>query len=121
MMTDEVIDLVQRFNAALNARDVDGMMSLMTQDCLFDNTSPPPGGTRYLGQAAVRAFWEEFFQSSSQALIETEEIFACGDHCVMRWLYTWFGSDGRPGTIRGVDIYRIEGNLIAEKRSYVKG
>jgi ketosteroid isomerase-like protein len=117
----EIIDLVQRFNDLLNARKLDEMMAMMTADCLFDNTYPPPEGNLFRGQAAVRAFWEEFFQNSSQARFDAEEIFACGDRCVMRWRYTWMGGDGRPGTIRGVDIYRIEGDLIAEKRSYVKG
>lgn len=116
-----IIDLVQRFNDALNAGKLDEMMSMMTADCLFDNTYPPPEGDLFLGQAAVRAFWDEFFQNSSQARFDIEEIFACGDRCVTRWRYTWLAGDGRPGSIRGADIFRIEAGLIAEKRSYVKG
>ena len=78
------ISLVARFNDALNARDVDAMMRLMTPNCIFENTSPPPDGTRYEGQAAVRTFWEEFFRNASYAQIEVEDIVALGQHCVMR-------------------------------------
>jgi uncharacterized protein (TIGR02246 family) len=113
--------VVRRFNDALNARDVEGMMRLMTPDCVFENTEPPPDGARYQGQAAVRAFWEGFFQGAAQAAIEIEELFASGERCVMRWTYRWIDLSGQSGHIRGVDIYRLERGLIAEKLSYVKG
>lgn len=119
-MSAQIIQLVTRFNDALNARDVDAMMRLMTDDCVFENTFPAPDGTRYVGQKSVRAFWEEFFRASQNPRFEIEEIFAVDDRCVMRWVYHWKESDGQ-GHIRGVDIYRARGGLIAEKLSYVKG
>ncbi len=39
----------------------------------------------------------------------------------MRWTYRWTEADGNTGHIRGVDVYRLESGLIAEKLSYVKG
>jgi uncharacterized protein (TIGR02246 family) len=118
---NEIVDLVIRFNEALNARDVDGMMRLMTPDCVFENTYPAPDGTRYEGQIAVRTFWEDFFHGASQARIDIEEIFALGDRCVMRWTYHWANPQGESGHIRGVDVYAVDKGLIAEKLSYVKG
>jgi ketosteroid isomerase-like protein len=115
------IKIVRRFNDALNAADVDTMMALTTEDTVFENTSPAPDGERYSGQKLVRAFWEDFFRSSSSARIEAEEIFALGDRCVMLWTYHWVDNDGATGHIRGVDVYRLKDNLIAEKLSYVKG
>ncbi|HEX2981476.1 MAG TPA: nuclear transport factor 2 family protein [Anaerolineaceae bacterium] len=50
-----------------------------------------------------------------------EEIFALGNRCVMRWVYSWESLTGHSGYIRGVDIYRERDGLIAEKLSYVKG
>ena len=115
------VAVVTRFNDALNAHDLNAMMRLLTPDCVFENTHPPPDGTRYQGQAATREFWDTFFASSADARIETEEIFAVGDRCVMRWLYTWRGPLDQRGHVRGVDIYRIRDGLISEKLSYVKG
>lgn len=117
----ELIQLVVRFNDALNAGDVDGMMQLMTVDCVFENTVPAPDGTRYAGQQTVRAFWELFFHGSRSPHIDIEEIFALGDRCVMRWVYSWRDSAGNVRRVRGVDVYRIRDGLIAEKLSYVKG
>jgi hypothetical protein len=39
----------------------------------------------------------------------------------MRWTYHWTDPSGTPGHVRGVDLYRLEDGLIAEKLSYVKG
>jgi ketosteroid isomerase-like protein len=107
---------IERFNAAFNRHDVDAVMALMTDDVVFENTSPAPDGERHEGQAAVRAFWEHFFATSPNARFEVEDIFAAGDRCTVRWRYDWDG-----GHIRGVDLFRVRDGKVAEKLSYVKG
>lgn len=120
-LTASTIDAVNRFNDAFNAHDVDGVMAAMTDDCVFENTYPPPDGKRHQGQAAVRAFWEEFFRSSPSAVFETEEMFAAGDRCTVRWVYRWKDTAGNDGHIRGVDVFKVRDGKVAEKLSYVKG
>ncbi len=120
-LTNETLETIRRFNEAFNQHDVDAVMAASTEDCVFENTYPPPDGERFYGQAAVRAFWESFFRSSPQANFETEDIFACGDRCVVCWLYRWVGQDGTQGHIRGVDVFRVRNGKVAEKRAYVKG
>lgn len=120
-MNTELLPLIIRFNDALNARDIEGLLALLTTDTVFENTYPAPGGTRYVGQSAVREFWEDFFRSSSEARIEIEELFGQSDRAVMRWIYRWTDHSGHSGYVRGVDIYRVRDGLIAEKLSYVKG
>jgi ketosteroid isomerase-like protein len=97
------------------------MLALLTADTVFENTYPPPDGQRYAGLAAARAFWEDFLRAAREPRIEIEELFALGDRCVMRWTYHWRDAEGRPGHVRGVDLYRLRGGQIAEKLSYVKG
>ena len=120
-MNTDLLPLIIRFNDALNARDLETMLSLLTADTVFENTYPAPGGTRYVGQSAVREFWEDFFRSSSDARIEIEELFGQNDRAVLRWIYRWADHAGHSGHIRGVDVYRVRDGLIAEKLSYVKG
>ncbi len=112
---------VQRFNAAFDRHDVAGVMAAMTEDCVFENTAPAPDGERYVGQAAVRAFWEAFFRANPAARFVYEELFAAGDRCVVRWTYHWTSADGQPGHVRGVDVFRVRDGKVAEKLSYVKG
>jgi ketosteroid isomerase-like protein len=112
---------VNRFNDAFNRHDTDAVMAAMTDDCVFENTDPPPDGERSVGQAAVRQAWEQFFASSPNAVFETEEIFAAGDRCVVRWLYRWGDSSGVAGHVRGVDVMKVRDGKVAEKFAYVKG
>jgi predicted SnoaL-like aldol condensation-catalyzing enzyme len=109
------------FNDAFNRHDVAGMMGLMSEDCIFENTSPAPDGTVYKGKAAVTDFWEEFFRNSPQAHIQVEDLIGYRDRCIMLWRYSWLDLEGIEGHVRGVDIYRFKDGLISEKLSYVKG
>lgn len=118
---EAVMRIVLDFNQAFNRHDVAGMMQLMSEDCVFENTYPAPDGTLYAGKDAVTCFWQDFFLSSPQAHIEIEEIFGLGERCVMRWTYTWANTDGTKGHVRGVDIFRVTNGAIREKLSYVKG
>lgn len=45
----DLITVIQNFNAATNKHDVETMMSLMSNDCVFENTVPPPDGERFEG------------------------------------------------------------------------
>ena len=119
---ENALRVVLEFNEAFNRHDVAGMMQLMTEDCVFENTDPAPDGTRYSGKEAITQFWEDFFRQSPKAHIEIEEIFGMGNYrCVMRWRYEWVDSAGNKGHVRGVDIFQVRDGLISEKLSYVKG
>ena len=118
---ESIVERVRHFNDAFNRHDVAGMMQLMSDDCIFENTAPAPDGTRYAGKAAVTAFWQEFFQASPHAHIEIEELVGLGERCVMRWRYTWVDGTANQGHVRGVDIFTVRDGAICEKLSYVKG
>jgi ketosteroid isomerase-like protein len=119
--TAATMTAIDRFNDAFNRHDVEGVMAAMTEDCIFESTNPPPDGERCVGQAAVRAFWERFFRDSPNARFETEDVFAAGDRCTIRWLYRWVDESGKAGHIRGVDVFRVRDGKVAEKLAYVKG
>lgn len=115
------VRVVLAFSDAFNRHEVDEMMALMSEDCVFENTFPPPDGARYEGRAAVAQFWRDFFAASPAARFETEEIFGLGNRCVVRWRYDWTDAFGQSGHVRGVDLFKVQGELISEKLSYVKG
>lgn len=111
----DTLAVIRRFNEAFGRHDVDTVMALMTEDCVFDDTTPPHG-CRHAGQEAVRAQWEALFASSPAARFETEEGVVCGDRATFRWHYHFDG-----GSVRGIDLFRVRDGKVAEKRSYVKG
>ena len=118
--TAATLAAVDHFNEAFNRHDVEGVMKFMTDDCLFENTSPMPDGTRIEGAAAVREFWEKFFANSPDAFFEAEDIFAAGDRCTVRWIYRKT-KEGKPWHLRGVDVFKVVDGKVAEKLAYVKG
>jgi ketosteroid isomerase-like protein len=121
LLTQSTLETVTRFNDAVNAHDLDLVMSLLTDDTVFENTYPTPDGERYEGKAAVGGFWLEFFESSPKANFEFEEMFASGERAFVRWRYSWQNADETFGHVRGVDIFRVRDGKVAEKLSYVKG
>jgi ketosteroid isomerase-like protein len=118
---ESAMRIVLEFNEAFNRHDVSGMMELMSDDCVFENTDPAPDGTRYSGKQAVTQFWQDFFRQSPQAHIDIEEIFSVGNRCIMRWNYRWAEVSENKGHVRGVDIFNVSDGRITEKLSYVKG
>lgn len=109
---------VSRFDEAFGRQDLDAVMAAMTDDAVFESTSPPDGD-RHEGAAAVRAAFEAFFASSSPGAFTAEELVVTGNRAVLRWRYTWDPATG--GHVRGVDLYTVRHGLVAEKLAYVKG
>jgi uncharacterized protein (TIGR02246 family) len=107
--------VVQAFGEAWAAHDLDAALALVTDDAVFDATGPAPNGSRHVGRDAIRSAWREIFEDHASRF-EPEETFAAGDRVVQRWRYDWDG-----GHIRGVDVFKVRGGLVAEKLSYVKG
>ncbi len=118
---ESALRVVLEFNEAFNRHDVPGMMQLMSEDCIFENTHPAPDGTVYSGKEVVTQFWQDFFRESPHAHIEVEDIVGLGLRCVMLWRYEWVDAAGQKGHVRGVDIFQVKEGLISEKLSYVKG
>jgi len=110
-----------RFSAAFGRGDVDAIMALSTDDCVFEATGPAPDGERHEGAVAIRAVWEHLFGETGEPSFIEEESFVCGDRGVLRWRFEWLDADGRPGHVRGVDVLRLRDGKVCEKLSYVKG
>lgn len=111
----EALAAAERFGAAFDTGDVDAIMATMTGDCVFESTGPPDG-ERHVGAEAVRAAWRRFFAEAGEHRFTTEERVAAGDRVVVGWRYDW-----PTGHVRGVDLFRVRGGLVAEKLAYVKG
>ena len=109
------------FSSAFGRGDVDAIMALMTDDCVFEATGPAPDGTRHEGASAVREQWVQLFGGTREPAFSEEETFVAGDRGVLRWRFDWVDDDGEPGHVRGTDVLRFRDGAVSEKLSYVKG
>jgi uncharacterized protein (TIGR03086 family) len=113
--SDDTLATIVAFNDAFGRKDVDAVMALMTDDVVFEDTSPPDGA-RYVGQEAVGAFWTQFFTGTPHGRFTTEHGTVGGDRATYQWRYDW-----GEGHVRGIDLFKVRDGKVAEKFSYVKG
>jgi len=109
------LEVVEEFGGRWAAHDLDAVLAMITDDCVFDATGPAPDGIRHLGRDPIRRAWQAIFEDDTSRF-DVEETFAAGDRVVQLWRYSW--SDGH---VRGVDVFRVRDGKVAEKLSYVKG
>ena len=107
-------EVVHRFNTAWGAHDLPAALALISDDCVFESTSPPDG-RRYAGPAAISAAWQPIFQDQASRFT-VEDSFTAGPRAVQRWRYDW-----DSGHVRGIDIFTVRDGRVAEKLAYVKG
>jgi len=116
-MTRTTID---RFNEAFNRHDADGLAAWLTEDTVFEDTSPTPDGRRIEGKAAVVEFWRGWFARNPDARFETEEVIVSGSRATVLWVYRKM-RNGQPWHLRGVDVFAVRDGKVAAKLAYVKG
>jgi ketosteroid isomerase-like protein len=112
--------VIERFNEAFNRHDADALWDLLTDDTIFENTSPPPDGRRIDGKSAVVEYWRAWFMRNPDARFEAEETIVAGDRGVVRWIYRKL-QNGQPWHLRGVDVFTVRDGKVAAKLAYVKG
>ena len=111
---------IESFNEAFNRRDADALAALLTDDTVFEDTSPAPDGRRIVGRAAVAEFWKTWFARNPDARFDAEEMIVSGDRAVVLWVYRKM-RNGQPWHLRGVDVFTVHGGKVAAKLAYVKG
>lgn len=112
--------VVDRFNEAFNRHDADALAALLTDDTIFEDTSPAPDGQRIEGKAAVVAFWRVWFTRNADATFDAEDVIVSGDRAVVCWVYRKL-RNGQPWHLRGVDVFSVCDGKVAAKLAYVKG
>jgi len=110
---------IDNFNDAFNRHDVDRLEALLTDDTVFENTSPAPDGRRIEGKAAVAEFWRGWFEHNPDAKFEAKEVIVSGSRAIVPWVYRKT-RNGQPWHLRGVDIFTVRDAKVAAKLAYVK-
>jgi ketosteroid isomerase-like protein len=71
--------VIDRFNEAFNRHDADALAALLTDDTVFEDTSPAPDGRRIEGKDAVVEYWRTWFGRNPDAVFEAEDVIVSGD------------------------------------------
>jgi ketosteroid isomerase-like protein/quercetin dioxygenase-like cupin family protein len=107
--------------AAFNARDLDGVMACMADDCAFHASAGPEAeGQRHTGRAAVRQATTAVFDTFPKAAWTEGAHSVAGDTGLSTWRFVGSRADGTAVDVRGCDVFAFDGDLIAVKDSYRK-
>jgi len=115
------LTVLEAFVEAGNRHDLDTMMALMADDCVF-NSSFGPGthGTRYEGHDQVREALKWFLVRSSDGQWTELRHFVSGDRGVSEWTYRGTEPDGTLLEVAGCDIVTFRDGKIVLKDSFRK-
>jgi steroid delta-isomerase-like uncharacterized protein len=113
--------LLERFADAWNRHDLDSLMSMMTDDCVFEaSAGPEVTGQRSEGRQAVRAAYAAVFETFHDAHWANPRHFVAGNRGVSEWTFTGTHTDGTRVEVNGCDLFTFRDGKIAVKNSYRK-
>jgi len=122
-MADDVAKLgaLERMIEGFNKHDLDAIMSLFADDCVFESPrGPDPWGRRFTGQAEVREGLSARFTSIPDVHYADGSHLVSGDRGVSEWTLTGTTVDGEKLAVRGCDLWTFRGAKIVVKDSYWK-
>ena len=119
-MNNELKHIVEEFIQHYNALDVDKMLSLFTEDCIFENVSNSHGSMICHGKSELRTIATEaltLFKNRKQTItnwvIANDKIAVEIDYAATLAIDLPNGlKAGSPLNLKGVSIYEFEGNKI---------
>ena len=113
--------VMNAFGNAFNRHDLDAIMALMTDDCVFDSFAGPDiCGTHFEGQDEVRRGFTRIWEVCPDANFGETRSFVCGDRGVSEWLFTGTTRDGERIEVNGCDVFTCRDGKIAHKDAFRK-
>jgi steroid delta-isomerase-like uncharacterized protein len=117
----DAAELLDRFADAWNRHDLDALMSMMTDDCVFEASAGPQAhGQRHEGRVAVRAAFAAVFELFPDARWANPRHVISGNRAVSEWMFTGTQKDGKRVEVTGCDLFTLRDGKIAIKNSYRK-
>jgi uncharacterized protein (TIGR02246 family) len=98
--------LLEAFADAWNRHDVEALMSMMTEDGVFEaSAGSNVNGERHEGRRSVRAAYETVFAQYPDARWADARHFVAGNRGVSEWTFTGTLNDGRRVEVNGCDLF----------------
>ena len=109
--------LIQRYNDAWNAHDLDGIVAFHAPGMVFENHT---AGERAEGDT-VRDHIARIFENWPDLSFAGRRLYARDGLVVSEWTATATASDGRRLEWDGIDVFPCKGGRIVRKDVYSAG
>lgn len=122
MDADELMQLLIDHTDAWNGHDLDVLMGLFTEDCVFEAAGGNEAcGTTYSGRDVVRGAFADILGAVPDARWTEGRHSVLGpDYGVSEWLMTGTLASGQRIEIRGCDFLTVRDGRIVKKNSLTK-
>lgn len=112
--------LVDMFEA-FNRHDAASVVTLMTEDCVFEGAAGPEAhGVRFTGREAVRAAFENVWTAMSDVAWEVLDHRFGRDFAITRWMFRGTRADGKKIEVLGCDLFEFRDGLVSSKQAFRK-
>jgi len=113
--------LLERMLDAFNRHDLEAIMSMFSEDCVFESPrGPEPWGRRFVGKAEVGDGLGARFRGIPDVSYEDGGHFVAGDRGASEWTLTGTTVDGESLRVRGCDLWTFDGDQVVRKDSFWK-
>ena len=122
-MSDERVklDVLERMLDGFNHHDLDAIMALFADDCVFESPrGPHPWGHRFEGKREVAEGLGARFSGIPDVSYEGHGDFVSGDRGASEWTLRGTTVDGERLEVRGCDLWTFRGDEVVRKDSYWK-
>ena len=115
------IELLEAFGAAWNAHDVEALLSMVTDDCVFETAAGAEVfGNKFIGKVALREAFPIAWKTWPDAQWADAVHYLSGDRGVSEWTFIGTDRNGKRTEVRGVDQFELRDGLIARQDTYRK-
>lgn len=110
--------VLDRLVAAINANELEAMVSCFAED--YTNETPVHPTRGFRGQEQVRINWSQIFAAVPNIHAYVVRSTVEGDTVWTEWDIAGDRADGGRFLMRGVVIFRLSGDTIASARFYLE-
>ena len=120
-MSQPTVEFLKAFGDAWNRHDIEALMSMMDDDCVFHAVAGPDlMGKSFVGRDEVRAGFELAWKTFPDAAWLDGEHFVVGDRGVSETTFCGTKADGTRIEARMVDVFTFRNGKIAIKNAFRK-
>ena len=101
---DQMIATFNDFWAAVDAKDVDRMLSNMAEDAEFED---PIGSPVRKGHGELREFFDGMSEAFETVIVSRDKVYPCADQIGLVWTISGRMTNGRDVTFDGIDIIKF--------------
>jgi ketosteroid isomerase-like protein len=111
---------LETFAQAWAEKNVDALLQLMTDDCVYGSSVGPEPGRTYKGKSAVRAGILSMFAHDDGTVSSVSNLRIGENHAYWEWHYSIATEQATPARRHGCDLFLFEGEKISLKQAFRK-